>query len=514
MPTVAAKPAAKNATKPTSKGKGKKKATERPLVYAVPTAEFCYGDKALRYDRAVELMGWHHAEDEAESEEWGDDYLLLDEEGRKVRCDNNYNNRPFTLSQALSVKQEQLNRRWAENGESMIFGVSGATLSAQHRLAGFILAVQAWRAAPPGTYEAWGADEPTFPCLLVFGISEDDRTVNTIDCGKRRSLADVVYRSELFSGMPPGDRKKAGKTTESAVRMLWHRTGAKANAFTAYQTHAESYEFIVRHKRLVEAVKHVLELNGGKDRKLEFYLTPGYAAAMLYLMGMSATDEDAYKEGRSEEVGDDSRFEDAKEYWTLLAATDKKVKGVAAAIDELAHDNLTHWELRVAAVCKGFDLFLQGTPITSEKVMPLLEKNREGVSVLASMPYLGGMDIGPIDDAQYAGGEEGEDAEPTEEEIEAAKEEERKAALRKKAADNGKAQHEKHGKAIGETEHCYVIEKNGGHWPCIVHEIDMTKKGKGGHRMARVKVAPGMPQAGTIYEVKYEQLSRHLPAEE
>jgi hypothetical protein len=47
----------------------------------------------------------------------------------------------------------------------------------------------------------------------VYGVREDDDVVNTVNTGKPRSFADVVYRSKLFQKLPPPPEMWLSTTT-------------------------------------------------------------------------------------------------------------------------------------------------------------------------------------------------------------------------------------------------------------------------------------------------------------
>lgn len=268
--------------------KAKTEAVEREIIYKDVTVSVCKGDDAVTVEQAKKLLGW---ETESDKVKFGNTFLLKDIEGNKVRCQNNSHNRRFSMTVARTLMAEILRGKWRFNGESMIIGRSGETISAQHRLIGLILAAQEWEKDK----ERWSfwTDEPTLESVIVFGIDEGDETVNTVDTGIPRSLSQVIERSEYFAGMKQKDRHRCAQMADYAIRLLWHRTGAGMDAFAPKRTHAESLDFLARHPRILECVKHVYEENG-EEGKIANYVSPGYAAGLMYLMGCCATDPQEY----------------------------------------------------------------------------------------------------------------------------------------------------------------------------------------------------------------------------
>lgn len=181
----------------------------------------------LTAEKAKDLLGWVP---ECGKEEFGNNFLLHDTEGRKVRCYNNGTNRPLYLPVVQTLKQEILNRRWQLNGETMIVGNTGLTLNCQHRLVALVLASQEW-VKDPQKWSDWKT-EPTLDTVVVRGIDESDTVVNTMDTCKPRSLADVLYRSEFFHKLSIKDRKEAAKMLSYAIMLLWDRTGGEKKMLT------------------------------------------------------------------------------------------------------------------------------------------------------------------------------------------------------------------------------------------------------------------------------------------
>lgn len=489
---------------PSSTRRGKKtKVVEREVIYAEPRAEV----ETITFEDAKEKLGW---EVEQDGDEWDEDYLLLDTAGHKVRCSNNWNNRPFSLALCQTYKQEFLRKRWRLNGENLIIGQTGVCLSAQHRLIGFVLACEEYEADPEAYAEFWDS-LPEYTTFVAYGISEDDETVNTIDVGKRRSFSDVAARSDLFASLSPRDRKAAARMLEHAVKLLWFRTGAKADAYAPVRTHAESWEFVQKHKHLITAVKHVLSEN--ENRAVERFLSPGYASALLYLMGTSATPSDQYAETRSEQSADFSHWGKAEEFFTLLASDNQALAAVRKELSNLMNEGIADLDVKLSLLVRAWERFLSGKKITADSIELLFEKDSDGIRTLASVPYLGGLDVG-IDAEAVVEGDEIEEAEVSEEQVQAEAAEIRKANLKKMAAEKRKGAAATNGREVQVDDEIYVMptKKNEGAWRGTVVEI-LPKRGGSGKRMARVKVANGQAGAGSTYEVEYAQLQHHAPVE-
>ena len=62
---------------------------EREIVHPKPIVKLLVGKTALTAKRAKQLMGWIEEKDKVN---FGKDFLLVDRQGKKVRCLNNVNN--------------------------------------------------------------------------------------------------------------------------------------------------------------------------------------------------------------------------------------------------------------------------------------------------------------------------------------------------------------------------------------------------------------------------------------
>lgn len=421
-----AKPKGKKAEQPLDAG--------LPLVYGKLDVEWHLGDDALTAENAKEMLGW---EEEPGHVKWGDDFLLTDRYGRKIRCTRNSRNRPFNENWAMALAFDILNKNWADsrngpgrtiNGETIIIGRHGSVLSAQHRLAGLVLAHQWWEMQPHWKDDVWGETPPTMEALVVVGVDEGPATVRTLDNTRPRTAEDVfVTEGSVFGRARAGERREMCKVLGAALKTIWERTGAKEDAWHPFRTHSESVEFVARHPRLARAVKHIAEENKrrkGADGKpgeapIRRYVHPGTAAAMLYLMGAGATEGDNYWSESLSVRGDNlckwSYWERATEFWTDLAAGRLvEINNALAALAGPEGTGVVEPSMREAVLCKAWFYYKDNDPFAAEDVVPRLTPPNEIGKRFLDEPYdLGGIDVGraPPGGSRRHDPDEGDDGE-------------------------------------------------------------------------------------------------------
>lgn len=350
-------------------------------VYPKISSKLCIGEKALTATQAKKLLGW--------TEEKGDkfsEWLLLDYHKQKIQCYNNLSNRPLYRTNVLNLKQEILNGRWEFNGETIIIGEDGTILNGQHQLIALVLAFQEWEDTDDKWQEFWPT-APTLDKLLVTGVSEKDSVVNTMDTCKPRTLSDVIFRSPFFAKLPAKERRQASSQMEYALRTIWHRTGASLDAFAPRKTHAEFLALLEKHPRLVEAVTHTYE-EDGDDKRIRRFLSPGYAAGLLYLMGTSSSADETEL--------DFSNWETACDFFVCLAGDDPKFSAVKTAFTKLLNTTGASINERMALIVKAWLSFLSGKPITEATLKLKYNKAKEDGELpeLAELPVVGGLDFG------------------------------------------------------------------------------------------------------------------------
>jgi hypothetical protein len=363
--------------------------TQRTVVYEMVTVNPCMGESAITVADSKELLGWEEVKD---GEPCSPEVSSL--VGKKVNLRNNQRNRPIYKASLVALKQEHLMRRWRFNGEPIIVDKFGQIHNGQHCLISLILAGIEWETNRDKWIAHWPT-EPTMEKLVVSGIDDSDETVNTIDTCKSRSLADAIYRSELFATMKPSDRRKCARVLDYAVRLLWYRTGRDLDAYAPKRTHAESLAFVSGHPKILDAVKHVCEENGSENRIGQF-VPPGTAAGLLYLMGCSGSDGMKYREqeARTEENLSWDRWNDACNWWVQFAAEGDGVKIVRTVLSGLLAEGLVTAEIRQAIIVEAWLAHVGGEEITAETLVLEYDVDDDGNRRLAEVPSLGGIDLG------------------------------------------------------------------------------------------------------------------------
>lgn len=326
----------------------------RTKVYDKFRVSVLTGDKALRAtgygtrpEGAYHLLGWGVLPAGAAGD-------MYDTWGRPVVLKNNALNRPARPRKVAKLKQDLLNHRVVLNGESMIVGETGLTLSCRHRLVALCLSYEEWagweNADPPlppdfePTEEqrarharwrkAWGDTEPYWETVLVSGVAETPEVIRTLDDTEARTAADVMatdpalYGTRAESGKG-ADRQKCIKTLTMAMAFVRQRTGEdseEVDPFHAELTNSEVVEFQRRHAWLRDAVEHVVTEDkpprgAGGEGLIQRYTGLGAASGLLYLMAAAATDGPVYRRGDppSEAVIDFALRDRALAFWAELA---------------------------------------------------------------------------------------------------------------------------------------------------------------------------------------------------
>lgn len=481
------------------------KVIQREVIYEDIEVRVYRGETALNEQDAKNLLLW---EEEREGVKFGANYLLTDNDGKKIRCYNNISNRPFYTQIARTWESEVLNKRWRLNGETMIIGKTGINISCQHRLIGFILACQEWRK----NREKWAMwdEEPTMDCIVVFGVEETDDVINTVDTGKIRTLTDVIFRSELIRDYKEADRKTLANIISFAIKTVADRTGAWVNAFGPKRTHSEMLNFLDRHSKLLEACKHIFE---ELSPEATCFVTPGTAAGLLYLMGASTTDPAAYvlRDTPTESSLDMGNWEKACDFWVQVIH--RKFPALVARMGQFTQDSQADGETEtsggtraelIAVIVKAWRQFIAGKKVTEDD-LKLSYHVEDGIKILTECPTVGGVDQGNPKDAADV-------APPTPEEIQERKQEENKKAQEEKSKPVKKAVKKVAGKSDkvkeGSTAYHVIDEENGIWWGGVVTEIFPVG---GGKNKARVSLTIPKNMKDKIEEVDYDQLSLTKP---
>ena len=379
----------------------------REVIYDKFFVKTFRGEKALTAEQAKKFLGW----EEEGKEKFENNFLVKDNDGKKIRCNNNQRNRWFTQSNCDALMQEILRGHWKFNCVNRIIGKTGLILSAQHTLIALVLAVQKWE-KDPEKYPFWKT-EPTMETTIAFGCDEDDETVDTIDTGRSRTYAEVIYRKDYFASLPPKDRKKASRVLDYAVKLAWDRTGVK-NAFAIRRTHSESDDFVARHPKIIECARHIYE-EDGSNKQVAFYISPGSAAGLLYLMACSTTEPKKYlqDENPREELLDWKHWDKACDFWVNLAGNSPETDCVRKALIKLTNEGRKNYASQCAIVIKTWNCYLTGEEITPKVLRLRYETDDHGYEQLIGCPTVGGIDVGDKEDIEIA-----TRGDPTPEEIE------------------------------------------------------------------------------------------------
>lgn len=427
---------AKNSTNSTPAAKKLPQAktiTTREVLYPEIKVQKCIGKEAITASQCKDLLGWSNNPLQSMPDE---PHLFTDMNNQKVWCHNavnpDYRNRNFALPHALGLKQEILRENWEFNGETIIIGQTGCTLDGNHSMVALVLAVQEWE-KNKDKWSNW-KEEPVLEKIIVYGINESDKVVNTIGTGRPRSLEDAIFRSDIFASLKFGERKICAKIASHAIKLLHHRLGVSQNAFAPKQTHAEALDFLAKHPLLLKCVKHIFAENS--DKAIQPVITPGYAAAMMYLMALSKTDPKVYhgSDSKQEALCNTDNFELAEEFFVNISGQMKTFTPLFDASKHIEHQSR---ECKLALVAKAWMLFAAGTKLTKEGLALSLNEEYK----LLECPTVGGIDLGNPKEEHAAD-------EPSEAEKNGHKEAETKIKAEKlngKASKNGQAATEKRG---------------------------------------------------------------------
>ncbi len=424
---------------------------KRVVVYPEIDIKLYSGDEPLTAEMAKELLGWQEETDEIK---FGSDFTLTLHDGRKVRCLNNSKNRPFDESHSKALCQDILNGHWKLNLETIIIGVFGSIISGQHRLIALVLAEMARtssRMMDDGTKESdhWKAkwkSPVTIDVLVAVGADESPETLRTLDNVRPRTLADVLYTQDEFAKFKSKDRVALCRIMDYAIRLLWRRAGADKDAYNPKRTHSEALDFISRHGRLKDAVKHVYEENL-KGNAIAKVVPCGTAAGLLYLMATCESDPEAYANAavQNEKTLSFKQWDRAQEFWVELASGNQ-LKAVVDAFHRVAEpvgegdDAVVTLPIgasnseKIAIITKAWQMFLAGKPVELDAITPRINVDDEQVRHLADSFELGGIDCGDGTEVWVAGAH---DVDPDEEEEEEEEEVEvvaKPAAKKKKPA--------------------------------------------------------------------------------
>lgn len=344
----------------------------------------------LDSETAKTLLGWTVPDD---GEKFST-YHIKDSQNRTVFCSNVELQRPFYTNLVNDLMWDILAGNWEFNLESVIIGKTGIVLDGKHRLTALVMACEEYERNPE-RYPFW-EEPPALEILVALGAREDKRLANTIGTGKPRSLTDSFYASGIFDlHQDHKNMRRLCRMAEHSLRVLWTRTGAKAEAYNTKFSHSDALDFIERHPTLLSCIRDVFELNDGKYQKIESF-SGAYASGLYYLMAVSNTNPTLYRaaDPPEEQFLDFSAQELADQYWSDLAARDTKVNAVTDAIAEMADNGNIRQDERSAIIIKGWNAWIQRGKVTDKDVELEVEVNEHGHRRLIEDPTINGIDVG------------------------------------------------------------------------------------------------------------------------
>lgn len=349
-------------------------------MYEALEVKLCTEAESITVQDAKDLLGWT---EETKEEKFGTDYLIKDFQKKKIRCHNNVTNRPLYKSNVDKLKADIQAGAWKFNGEPIIVSKSGKILNGQHQLVALVLSYQEWEELKEG-------NEPTIDKLVVYGVEDDDEIINTMDTCKPRSLADVIYRSSYFEDYSAQEQKKIANICSYAIKTMWERLG-DSDAFSARkQTHAASLTFLENHPKLIEAVEFVYTEN--VEQSLLRFGALGTLAGMLYLMGCSKSDPEAY-DGSESKLNWDN-WETACEYFVGLSSDLAATKPVVDALQKLLLEEGGSRDEKLGLVVGGWTGWLKMQSSKKLKTVGKVALNytdQDGVKTLDDY-FVGGID--------------------------------------------------------------------------------------------------------------------------
>ena len=329
---------------------------------------------------------------------------------------NNHANRPFSPSLAKQYSEAFLKGDWSGqkgnksrtgNGETMGIDWNGQIVSAVHRNVGLVMADYERQNNPEVVSEMYGRNPKqaiTIPAIVVSKL--DPASADTADTGKNRSLGDILFRRNEFSGKEYTPRQKSTLSRDLAIsaRLVWLRVNGRIVARGPKFFHPDALQFVENHPALKRWTEFVYNEDGGNFKGLG--LSRGYAAALAYLFEHCESDADSPPE-------EGTQKEKVEEFVTLLATGEnlgKKHPVLSLRSLLIANagnkTNPLDRDALCTVVCKAWLAFIEGKEVTPAKLKPTQKEGEEPVRV-------GGID-------RVWEEEEEEVVEPVEETVEAA----------------------------------------------------------------------------------------------
>ena len=381
-----------------------------------------------------------------------DRWTFQDVDVGKVICWNSTHNRFVDMDVVRGKVQDLLTRNWAGptaipgetvNGQPIIVGRDGQIIDGNKSLIAVWLAQREWRRNPERWDKLWPKEQypdgPLLETLLVLGVSNHPRVVQTIDNTQSRSEADTFFTTGIAGkvlgkdddALEPRKKQEVCRMLQTALDWVWARSGiGRGNPPRFAKTNRAAQEFLDRHPSISKAVKLIFDENQSRALSI-LRLSPGTCAAALFLMAQGKSNGPRWEnaEQPAESLLDMSLWGKAVEFWQGLAKKQGQFNLLANALPKIM--SADEQELAGSSVQKfclialDWRLWLAGTKLTStggvsptarELILETFEDDGGQVHLL-NPPDFGGIDDGPKvrEPKQPSGGE------PTPEQVQTAK---------------------------------------------------------------------------------------------
>lgn len=335
--------------------------------------------------------------------------------GLKVMAWNNTHNRGVNKERTDGYRQSVLMRQWAGpttfpgetvNGETISISRTEQIISGQKRLLAVYDAWLDWLDNPEKWLANWPKEQypdgPVLESLLVYGVSDDLRVVQSVDDVQIRSEADIfsiggavekMFGDADAAKLSTKQRAEASRMLQTAVDFLWDRLRMSD---VLHHTNAAGQQFLADHPKLHRAVRHIFDENGqDAGRPISIMrLSPGQCSAMLYLMAAGKTNG-GLRQPTEEEL-DVSLWKKAEEFW---AETARKQGGFKVLADVLSKtmdpDEGSLAVRRCCIVAKAWAMFSGGGKITADALKLDTVQDDNGRTHFVDPPDFGGCDRGP-----------------------------------------------------------------------------------------------------------------------
>lgn len=220
-----------------------------------------------------------------------------------VLTELNNSNRPMSLGVAKLYANEMLRGEWKCNGEPLIFSIDSDgvehLISGQHRLKALLLADQAIDilSQQSSADATWPFAQTSWDSVVVYNVPHD--TADTVDTGKSRSHADVLFRDAWVDNVIPeawnntiARRKLWVKTLAGAARLVWLIEGGAVVSSAPKFLISEMLQFIQnKHEGIHHFVTMILNANDADGDNCGLKMSLPYLAALCYVASVYEEDD-------------------------------------------------------------------------------------------------------------------------------------------------------------------------------------------------------------------------------